>query len=293
MTEALNAHLRTGLTNVCRCWRITRRDGTRLGFTDHDRDLAFDGTTFRADTGMTARALVQSTGLSVDNSEALGILSDSAVTEADIEAGRYDGAEVRAWLVNWRDVTQRSLRFRGQLGDITRGGGAFHAELRGLTEALNLAVGRSYQPVCDAVLGDRSCKVDLDQPGFSAEVAVTVVTDNRRFRFVDPSGAAPRWFERGRLIVTSGAAEGLTGVIREDQMRPEGERAVYLWEALRAPVEVGDTIRIEAGCDKRAATCKAKFANLINFRGFPHIPGEDWLTSVPRSSDSNTGGKRP
>ena len=73
----------------------------------------------------------QSTGLSVDNTEALGALSDAAIREADIEAGRYDGAEVRAWLVNWADVSARQLQFRGSIGELRRAGGAFEAELRG------------------------------------------------------------------------------------------------------------------------------------------------------------------
>ena len=94
--EGLNTHLKSGATTVCRAWAVRRADGVTLGFTDHDRDLSFDGVTFRAGTGLTARSLMQSTGLAVDNSEAFGALSSDAVREADIESGRYDGAEVRA-----------------------------------------------------------------------------------------------------------------------------------------------------------------------------------------------------
>ena len=97
--EALAAHLATGLTTVARCWDVRRKDGQRFGFTDHDLDLTFDGVVFRADTGMSAAALQQGTGLAVDNSEAVGALSDAAVTEVDIAAGRFDGAEVTAWMV--------------------------------------------------------------------------------------------------------------------------------------------------------------------------------------------------
>ena len=119
----LLAHLGTGVTTTCRCWALTRRDGMVMGFTDHDRALAFEGVAFRPDTGMNALALQQTTGLSVDNTEALGALSDEAIREADIEAGRYDGAELRAWLVNWQDVTARSLIFRGTMGELRRAGG--------------------------------------------------------------------------------------------------------------------------------------------------------------------------
>ena len=70
--------------------------------------------TFKAETGLSAAALAQSTGLSVDNTEALGALTDASVREQDIEAGRFDGAEVRAWMVNWANVSERWLQFRGQ-----------------------------------------------------------------------------------------------------------------------------------------------------------------------------------
>ena len=126
----LYAHLATGATTVCRAWAVVRRDGSVYGFTDHDRDLAFEGIAFLASTGLTARALQQTTGLSVDNSEALGALSDASVSEADLLAGRFDGAEVRAWLVNWASVEDRVLQFRGTFGEVSRSGGAFQAELR-------------------------------------------------------------------------------------------------------------------------------------------------------------------
>ena len=289
LSGAFKAHLVSGATSVCRCWAVTRRDGLVLGFTDHDVALAFDGVSFAADSGMSARALEQSTGLAVDNSEALGVLSSSAVHEDDIVAGRYDGAEVVAWMVNWADVSQRIVLFRGSVGEIQRSAGAYQAELRGLSEALNQPQGRVYQKSCGAVLGDAACGFDLSQPGFFAEVAVEVVRDGKFFEFSGRAGFADRWFEKGRLSVVSGAAAGLAGLVKNDRLSG-ADRVVELWEVVRADVQTGDMVRIEAGCDRRRETCKLKFNNLLNFRGFPGIPGEDWLLSVPRKSGVNDGG---
>ena len=133
--STLLEHLARGATTVCRAWSVRRRDGVVYGFTDHDCDLTFDGLLFKASSGMTARVLQQTTGFSVDNSEALGALSDAAVTEADLLSGRFDGAEVRSWLVNWADAAERAEQFRGSFGEITRVAGQFRAELRGQTEA--------------------------------------------------------------------------------------------------------------------------------------------------------------
>ena len=284
----LYAHLATGATTVCRAWAVVRRDGTVYGFTDHDRDLAFEGVAFLASTGLTARALQQTTGLSVDNTEALGALSDASVSEADLLAGRFDGAEVRAWLVNWASVVDRVLQFRGTFGEVSRAGGAFQAELRGLTEGLNQPQGLAYQRGCSAVLGDGKCRFDLTQPGYFTQRAVEEVVDQRVFRFAGFAGFDDRWFERGRLVGVTGAASGLVGLVKNDRI-VGSVREIELWQSLGSDLVAGDLIRIEAGCDKRAATCRVKFANFLNFRGFPHIPGEDWLTSYPVSSRANLG----
>ena len=287
--EALQAHLDTGTTTLCRCWALVRPDGTQFGFTDHDRDLSFEGITFRADSGLSAAAIGQGTGLAVDNTEAVGVLSDAALREEDIRAGRFDAAEVTAWLVNWADVAQRMVQFRGTLGEIKRSDGAFQAELRGLTEPLNQPVGRVYQTPCSAVLGDAQCGFDLQTPGYATEVAVETVADQKLFGFAALDGFDDRWFERGRLTVLDGAATGLIGMIKNDRLSGDG-RSLELWQALRAPVAVGDLIRIEAGCDKRAETCRLKFDNFLNFRGFPHIPGEDWLMAYPTDGQLHDGG---
>lgn len=287
--SAFQDHLGTGVTTLARCWAVVRRDGRVFGFTDHDQPLSFDGMTFKADAGMTARAIMSGTGLSVDNSEAMGALSDAAITEADIEAGRFDGAEIKAWMVNWADVETRTLRFAGTIGELRRSGGAFHAELRGLTELLNQPQGRVYQTPCSAILGDAACEFDLGVDGYSVEVPIEALIEQRRFTFADMNTFEPAWFERGRLRVMSGSAEGLVGLIKRDRF-VDGVREVEVWEAFRTSIEVGDTIRLEAGCDKRFETCRAKFNNLLNFQGFPDIPGDDWLVSAPVSRGQNAGG---
>lgn len=289
--EALAAHLSSGHTTLCHAWAVMRRDGRRLGFTDHDRDLAFEGITFRAGTGLSARALSQTTGLSVDNSEALGALSDAAICEDDIAAGRYDGALVRAWRVNWAAPEMRVLLFAGTLGEITRNAGLFEAELRGLGEMLNQPQGEVYQRSCTAVLGDRRCRAGLDDPRFRAERVVSAVERAQVLMLPDLGDYPERWFCDGRLEVLEGPAAGLSAMIRDERSEGGGGmRRIALWEGLRAPVAPGTRVQITAGCDRRAETCRDKFANFLNFRGFPHVPGDDWLVSYPVQGGAHDGG---
>lgn len=293
MTEKtpFETHLESGLTTLCRCWAVTRRDGTVLGFTDHDLPLLFEGIRFKANSGLTASALAQGTGLSVDNSEALGALSDSALRAKDIEAGRYDGATVRAWLVNWANVDQRILHFSGSIGEISRQGGAFQAELRGLTDLLGVPGGRMYHRACGAVLGDAGCGVDLSQPEFSVQLRPVAVFEGRKFHFTGLGAYAPGWFERGTLRVEEGEAFGLGEIIKRDGENG-GMRVIELWEPIPAEVAVADLLRLEAGCDKRAETCRTKFGNFVNYQGFPDIPGDDWLVSLPSRAGAGNGGSR-
>lgn len=288
---ALDAHLAEGITRVCRCWRLTRRDGVVFGFTDHDRTLVIDGVVFRADTGMTAATVSQTSGLSVDNSETIGAFSDAAIARSDIVAGRFDHAQVEVWIVQWDAPENRVLQFRGSLGELTRSGDAFRAELRGLSEAINTPTGRVYNRACDAVLGDRRCAVDLSVAAYRTEVIVQTVEAGRVFTFEGMAAYEDRWFERGQFLVLSGEAEGLAGAIKLDR---DGDtiRHVELWDRLGAAIEPGDRVQLTAGCDKRMKTCRLKFGNVLNFRGFPDIPGTDWLLAHPSRVTTRSGGSR-
>lgn len=286
--EDLLAHLGSGVTTVATCWKVTRRDGLVLGFTDHDRDLSFGAVTFKAASGLTARTLQQSNGLSVDNTEAMGALSDAAVTEEDLAAGRFDGAEVEAWVVNWQDASQRLKTFAGNFGEVVRAGGAFRAELRGLADRLNQVQGLSFQRSCSAVLGDARCGFDLDRAGYAVALPILAIDSPGVYRVARTPAIDEGWFDRGRVRVLDGAVAGLVGLVKFDRDDLTSRR-IELWVDFDRAPQVGDTIRLEAGCDKLAATCRAKFANFENFRGFPHIPGEDWMTSYPVSSGTNDG----
>ena len=289
--DDLISHMQTGATTTCRAWSVTRKDGQHYGFTDHDRDLAFAGVTFKASTGMTAGAVQQGLGLAVDNTEVIGALSDAAISEADLASGRFDGAAVVTYLVNWASVDQRSIRFRGTFGEIRWSEGKFTAELRGLTDVLNQFNGRVYQPSCPALLGDAECRFDLNQPQFHLETTIKKKGMAAGYFIASQSSFPDRWFERGRIVITSGTGKGIAAQVKFDQ-EVTGSRRIELWHDFDVSPDLGDTVRLEAGCDKLAGTCRTKFSNFLNFRGFPHIPESDWVISYPVPGYLNDGGSR-
>jgi uncharacterized phage protein (TIGR02218 family) len=287
---ALQDKLDSGVTSLCRCWRITRRDGAVAGFTDHDEDVVVDGLTCRAGTGLTGSEATTQLGLAVTGSEISGALASDTLSEADLAAGRYDAATIECYLVDWSEPSLFVLTGKGVLGEVRREGQAFAAEIRGLTDRLNQESGRRYTATCDADLGDSRCTIDLTAPAFAGAGAVAALIGTSSVRVSGLDAFADDWFSAGRLTFASGANAGLAVEVKNHHIGADGV-VLDLWQTMSEPIAVGDTFSVTAGCDKRFATCRDRFDNVLNFRGFPHIPGNDFVTSyaVP-GEPGNTGG---
>ncbi|HEY8382738.1 MAG TPA: DUF2163 domain-containing protein [Microvirga sp.] len=284
----LAAHLLDGVTTLCRCWRLIRRDGIAMGFTDHDRDLSFGGTTFAALTGLEAAEAEAQLGFATGGGEVAGALVSAGLTEADIAAGAYDDATVEAWLVNWANPEERLLLDVTAIGEIRRADGAFVAELRGLMHRFDEERGRLYRATCGADLGDARCGVNLASSRYTDGGSVTR-TDGALTLAASGIGFADGWCTGGRLTFTGGANAGLSFEVK--MHRKVGTAQEFdLWQRTPNPIAVGDAFRVSAGCDKRHATCRDTFANAANFRGFPHMPGNDFIIRMPRQGEPGLDG---
>lgn len=291
LPPGLQDHLSSGATTLCWCWKIVRHDGATQGFTDHDEPVAFDGVTYEASSGFTASEVQSTLGLAVDNLTVMGALNSDTINEDELAAGLYDDAAIEIWRVNWQSTDQRVLMRRGNLGQVTRGKTAFQAEMRGLAHRLNQSVGRCYGYGCDADLGDARCTIDLADPSFSGTGIVASATDARRFAVSGLGAYTDQWFGGGRLVWTSGANSGRAMEVKRHGVAGTGI-SIELWQAMSEAVAAGDTFTITAGCDKQFTTCKAKFDNALNFRGFPYMPGNDAVTSYPTANQTLDGGSR-
>ncbi len=288
LTPAFKAHIASGITSLAWCWRLTRRDGVRLGFTDHDRDVIFEATTFEAATGFTASEIKDTLGLAVDNLDVQTALSSMRLDEHDLAAGLYDDARVEIWRVNWQDTAQRALMRKGSLGEISRAGHAFSAEVRGLAHYLNQPRGRTYQYSCDAQLGDVRCGVDIGSAPWRATGSITAVIDRRTIAVSGLDGFGTGHFARGLMTTTSGANTGQRIEVRRHTSAAGGV-TLELWQEPARSYTAGDGFFATAGCDKHFATCRDRFANAVRFRGFPHIPGQSFITRVARRDSVNDG----
>lgn len=282
------AHIAQGETTLCHCWKLARQDAVVLGFTDHDRTLRFDGTDFVPAHGLDGGEVASKLGAQVSTSEVLGVLHADALAEDDILLGRYDGAAVETWRVNWGDVSQRLLLRSDTIGEIVREDGVFRAELRSAQQGLNATHGRIYQGLCDAALGDARCGVAVDDAAFTGFATVTAIDDPYRLAVSGLEGFAEGWFAFGSASWSDGRRDGLRdGVMTHGRIG--GVDMLGFAVKVGDWVAVGDSLAVTAGCDRRFATCKAKFANAVNFRGFPHIPGSDYVLRHPRNGDPLDG----
>jgi len=286
---ALQAKLDSGVTTLARCWILTRRDGVVQGFTDHDADLVVEGVICRAGTGFGASEASHRFDLSIDGAEISGALAAEALTEADLAAGRFDAAQVDTWLVDWSDVALSVLLSRATLGEVKREGEAFRAELRGLADKLSQESGRLYTARCGADLGDARCKVDLETEGLRGTGNVTRLLGASAIAVTGLDGFTEGFFAAGRLTWVSGANLNLSVEVKEHRI-VNGETQFTLWQAASEPIGVGDAFTVTAGCDKRFETCRDRFFNSVNFRGFPHIPGNDFVIAGAHAAGNNDGG---
>lgn len=263
-------------TTLATCWLVTRLDGEVFGFTDHSEDLAFEGVTYSASTGYTATAIRSGSGLNVDNLDVQGALDSTTITDEDLLAGVWDFAAIEVFEINYEDVSMGGMNLRtGNLGAMRSGRGAFVAELRGMLQRVQQGLGRLVMPACNADLGDSRCGINLSTfTDGTVSGSVDAVSSNRQW--VDAGlTQATNWFAGGLVTWTSGLNAGLSMEVKTFT----SGGAVLLHLPMPYAVQAGDAFTITKGCDKALATCRDTFANVVNFRGFPHLPGVGRLLS--------------
>lgn len=257
------------LTNLAFFWRLTRRDGVRLAFTSHDRDLWVEGQLYRTAPGMVPSAVETSDGLENTGVEIAGAITDRLMTEADLRSGRWDGADLLLVARDWTDLAAAPVFLaRGILGAVRIEDGRFGVDLVGPEVFLDQAAGIETSPMCRAELGDCDCRVPMAgrrhlarvQTAAGATVMVTGSFDDGQFA----QGRA-RWLTGGNAGTDSWIEGSIGGTLT-------------LRSAPAFAVQTADLVDVIEGCDLRFETCVSRFDNGANFRGEPHLPGNDLLT---------------
>lgn len=274
LPPALHAHTQREVTSLAYCWTIKRKDGTTYGFTDHDETLIVNAIVHDPMSGLTGSAVEAELGLAVSTMDVEGALRSDKISADDLRDGKFGGANVDTWLVNWNDASQFILLKRSKIGRVEISGGVFRAELQSITEALDKRCGRIIRRNCDAQLGDERCGKTVTTAQFQAVASVTSIINQNDLKVTGISNFSSKWFEGGQIEwLTGGNADDTSTVVEHEHAGAQARLSI--WQPLRKAIKVGDNFRITAGCNKTFATCQIKFNNQLNFRGFPHLPGND------------------
>lgn len=265
--------LREDLVTMAWCWRLSRRDGVVIGLTSHDRDLLWDGLTYQAAPGMRPSALESHDHLDGSTMDLEGAIASDAIMERDLDAGRWDGAQMQLYVTDWTEPAAAPiLMMEGMLGGIERRGASFSAELQGVMRHLDGPVCPVTSPSCRANLGDKACGVNLAARTYMRHV---IAMDGH---VVTLDAAVPvgrmiygdfLWLDGANCGVSSPISQQNSGIVLQLAEEPPLQQ--------RLPARV----RMVEGCDKQLATCRTTFSNAVNFRGEPHLPGNDLLTRYP------------
>lgn len=276
IAPAYQAKLDAVVATRCNCVDITLADGTVQRFTDHPAPVTVGGNTYTPDASFERSEVISSGDMSSDLLEAQLLLgATGGISRADLEAGRYDGAAVRVFEVDYTDPDAGSLELRrGRIGRVNTRQGQARAEIRGLTDRLRTTIGRDIRPTCDAELGDSRCTVDLGP--LTGSGTVTAVASRQAFTD-SAQGAAVDLYRFGKIAWTSGNNSGLSM-----EVRGNAAGGVFtLVQPMPRAIQVGDAYSVVPGCDKTVATCQGTYDNFVNFRGFPHVPGGDAAQDRP------------
>lgn len=275
------------LTFWATMWWLRRRDGRVFAFTSHDNDLVFRADTFKTCASLQASATEQGAMLGdIGNMEIMGLITDDSITEADLFAGLFDGAELEVWLFPWAgDETPRRL-IAGETGNLSQRVGGFTMEILTASQRLQQkAVVEMVTPTCRYDLGDDRCKIDLEalrQAGSVTGLAAINAHNqaNKRIFFDTSRTEESGYWDVGTITFDSGDNDGLSAEVKSfDQATGE----FVLWEPLQYPIAIGDSYTIVPGCFKTKTACQEKFDNYINFGGFPDVPGGDAISQTPNA----------
>ena len=162
-TTLLN-NIAKNVTSFATLITLVRGDGTKVCFTQHDRPITFNGVYFRNDIPYNLSAVDTNSDLSVDTTTLELAIDGVVFTHRDVGNDLYRGGQIEIALVDWRDLTAGKMILRQgwftQLQD--KRPNTLSLEIGGLMKVLDMAIGRTYQPLCDADLGDARCRIALD-----------------------------------------------------------------------------------------------------------------------------------
>jgi uncharacterized phage protein (TIGR02218 family) len=290
LSAGFETHLSGRAHSRCLMLLLVLIDGTKIGVTDHDRDIEYnllgDTVTYQAGTGILASDISLSASLDADNYEVTGPIADVVTLEAIIGGG-FNRARAYLFQVNWQSLSDGTAKIlAGNVSEARVEGGKFVLEIRSDFDRFNQVVGQLITNQCPHDFGDANCGVTPEE----ITGTVTAVTDAMRFTVSFAGAYADDYFNLGTCTPLTGTNAGGDKLEIIDWT---SAGVVELFMPLAATPEIGDTFTIKTGCSKSrmssdvtVRTCLT-YDNVVNFGGFPEVPGSDQVmkATIPGQGD--------
>lgn len=273
---ALKAHIDSGVTTLCRLLKIRLEDGREFGMTTLDRDVEYQGLSYKAMNGFDTSIISTDESFSVDNAEGYSLFAaDVPGIEADmVYRGELDNATWEMMIVNYSDLSQGHILLdRGDVGEVKAvRDTVFIPELLSFTARLRQTIGLVDSRTCRARFGSPAnsqtgCGVDVAALWESHTVTAEAAEEpNVTFFSNTVSGITPP----ARVQWTGG--DNASTRLYQVEVIDESTGQITLLEPLPLPVKINDTFDIRPDCDKRFETCRDTYDNMLNFKGENLIP---------------------
>jgi uncharacterized phage protein (TIGR02218 family) len=278
-------------------WKITRTDGQVFAFTSHDEDVTWGNVTYRHCGSLQDSAAESDSDIaSVGSVSLMGLITDDAITEDDLYAGRFDDAYVESWQAPWGDQADSAAPFMvasGWTGKVSRRINSWSAEVLGASAKLGqTALVDFFQPGCRWVFGSPST---AEQPGCGIDaqafrqfgIAVEAIVGRGIINFAPEAiPSMDALWNNGTLIWTYGRN---TGIQLQIETMDWASGVLSLWDLMPFPAQPGDTFDIIPGCSYDRPGCKV-YNNYDNYGGYPDVPGPDALQQNADALFSANGG---
>ena len=287
LSDQFQAHLGSDVTTLCHCWKIIRKDGFIIGFTDHDQDLLFNNIIYHSQPSIIFNSIDNSVNLTHIGSNLSGYISSDLITDDDIQNHLYDQASLETWLVNWNSLDQNCLLDISVFTRISQGDHSYNVEIKSCADMLDQNQGRLYQIECPLILGDSKCGVNLNDSKYSLSTTIVNIIDSHTL-IISAQSYPAGWFSNGILSLTHNSTT--QSFIIRDHQQTDTTAIIILWDDISGILHSNTLITMTAGCNKSFNQCVSKFNNQANYRGFPHIPGLDILMSFANQNDIMDGG---
>lgn len=264
----------------CNIWKVERTDGHVSRFASHDKWIRFRGEDYRP-VGPTASDLEQGEAGAESDFELVGFLSAETIRASDINAGRYDGASITHYIVDWMRPWIWARKHRWWIKEINESSGMFQCQVQGVERFLTIPAGRRHERECDKVLGSDECGAT---PFITTNCVIETVATNdvpvlgiphKTAGFTVTAASWPTvprdgLIAQGRVVWVTGPNKGLSHEVGEHV-----GRSITLNGEAPFPIKAGDVLDIWSGCDGSKGTCVADYNNGDNFGGEEFMPSTE------------------